>query len=117
VAFWNTVRMLDLAGMSWSRHTASTISVGAGWADAGVVCFWIFTALAVAGAVTSRGRRTPGHVAAVPALLLLSVVFLVFETPRYRTGIDPFVVMLASVALLAGWDASASRTGRRSQLG
>jgi 4-amino-4-deoxy-L-arabinose transferase-like glycosyltransferase len=103
VAFWNTVRALDLAGISWSRHTASTISIGPRWADAGVVTFWPFAALAIAGALTARGRRTPPYVAAVPALLFLSVAFLAFETPRYRTGIDPFIVMLASVALFAGW--------------
>ena len=28
VAFWTTRRMLDLAGMDWSIHTASTISAG-----------------------------------------------------------------------------------------
>jgi 4-amino-4-deoxy-L-arabinose transferase-like glycosyltransferase len=112
VVFWNTVRMLDLAGMSWSRHTASTISIGPRWADAGVVTFWLFAALAIAGAFAARGRRTPRYVAAVPALIFLSVVFFVFETPRYRTGIDPFIVMLASVALLAGWDATASRRRR-----
>jgi 4-amino-4-deoxy-L-arabinose transferase-like glycosyltransferase len=116
VAFWNTVRMLDLAGMGWSRHTASTISIGPRWADAGVVCFWLFAALAIAGALSRRGRRTPAHVAVVPALLFLSVVFLAFETPRYRTGIDPFIVMFAAVALVAGWDASASR-GRDARSG
>jgi 4-amino-4-deoxy-L-arabinose transferase-like glycosyltransferase len=109
VAWWNTVRMLDLAGLSWSRHTASTISVAGGWADAGVVCFWAFAALAVAGGLTRRGRRTPAYVAAVPGLLYLSVVFFAFETPRYRTGIDPFIVMLAGVALVAGWDVVRAR--------
>jgi 4-amino-4-deoxy-L-arabinose transferase-like glycosyltransferase len=112
VAFWNTARMLDLAGMSWSRHTASTISIGPRWADAGVVCVWLFAALAIAGALTSRGRGTPAYVAAVPALIYLSVVFVVFETPRYRAGIDPFILMLASVAVVAGWDASAARRRR-----
>jgi 4-amino-4-deoxy-L-arabinose transferase-like glycosyltransferase len=113
VAFWNTVRMLDLAGLRWSRHTASTISVAPRWADAGVVTFWLFAALATAGAFTSRGRRMPLSVAAVPALLYLSVVFLAFETPRYRTGIDPFIIMLAAVALVAGWE----RVSARSRLG
>jgi 4-amino-4-deoxy-L-arabinose transferase-like glycosyltransferase len=109
VAWWNTARMLDLAGRSWSRHTASTISVGPGWADAGVISFWLFAVLATAGALTSRGRRTPPHVAAIPVLLYLSVVFLAFETPRYRTGIDPFIVMLTGVALVAGGDVIRSR--------
>jgi 4-amino-4-deoxy-L-arabinose transferase-like glycosyltransferase len=106
VVLWNTLRMLDLAGMSWSRHTASTISIGPRWADAGAVCFWLFAALAVAGALT---RRMPAYVVAIPALVFLSVVLFVFETPRYRTGIDPFIVMFAGVALVAAWDAIASR--------
>ena len=105
VAFWNTRRGLDLAGLSWSRHTYSTVSVAPGWADAGVVAFWLVAALALAGALTRTGRRTPLHVWLVPALLYLSVVFLAFETPRYRSGIDPFVVMLAAVALVTGRDA------------
>jgi hypothetical protein len=106
VAFWDTLRMLDLARLSWSRHTASTISIGPRWADAGVITFWLFAALAIAGALTARARRMPLYVAAVPALLYLGVVFFVFETPRYRTGIDPFIVMLAGIALVAAWEAA-----------
>jgi 4-amino-4-deoxy-L-arabinose transferase-like glycosyltransferase len=113
VVLWNTRRALDLAGLSWSRHTYSTVSVEPGWADAGVVCFWLVGALALAGALLTRaGRRTPLHVVLVPALLYLSVVFLAFETPRYRTGIDPFVVLLAAVALVTGADALRSRRAR-----
>jgi MYXO-CTERM domain-containing protein len=105
VLYWNTARALDLAGLTWSRHTYSTVSVAPGWADAGVVVFWVFALLAIAGALTRRARRIPLHVAAIPLLLWLSVVFLAFETPRYRTGIDPFVVLLAALALVAGRDA------------
>jgi 4-amino-4-deoxy-L-arabinose transferase-like glycosyltransferase len=112
VVLWNTRRALDLAGLSWSRHTYSTVSVAPGWADAGVVAFWLAGALAVGGALTRAGRRTPLYVALVPALLYLSVVFLAFETPRYRTGIDPFVVLLAAVALVTGRDALRSRRPR-----
>jgi 4-amino-4-deoxy-L-arabinose transferase-like glycosyltransferase len=113
VAFWNTRRALDLAGLSWSRHTYSTVSVAPGWADAGVVVFWLTGALALAGALFTRaGRRTLLPVVLVPVLLYLSVVFLAFETPRYRTGIDPFVVLLAAVAVVAGADALRSRRSR-----
>ena len=76
VVFWNTARALDLAGLTWSRHTYSTVSVTPGWADAGVVVFWLFALLAIAGALTRRARGIPLHVAAVPVLLWLSVVFL-----------------------------------------
>jgi 4-amino-4-deoxy-L-arabinose transferase-like glycosyltransferase len=99
VAFWTTRRMLDLAGLDWARHTASTISVDRSWADAGIVCFWIFALLAVGGALTREARQAPAFVWAVPALMYLSVVFLVVETPRYRSAIDPFIVLLAALAV------------------
>jgi 4-amino-4-deoxy-L-arabinose transferase-like glycosyltransferase len=102
VVYWDTRRALDLAGLEWSRHTASTIGVTAGWADAGVVCFWIFGLLALAGAFTRGARRAPWWVWAMPALVYLGVVAMVFETPRYRTGIDPFLIMLAALAIVGG---------------
>jgi 4-amino-4-deoxy-L-arabinose transferase-like glycosyltransferase len=97
VGFWNTVRLLDLAGLKRSRATAATIGIDNRWAVAGVVCFWLFAAVALGGALTARARRTPLFVWTVPALLSLSVVFLVVETPRYRTAVDPFVVLLAAL--------------------
>src|SRR6185503_2954583 len=59
VAFWTTRRMLDLAGMEWSIHTAATISATRGWAIAGVICFWIFAMLALLGATTLQARAAP----------------------------------------------------------
>jgi 4-amino-4-deoxy-L-arabinose transferase-like glycosyltransferase len=99
VAYWTTRRMLDLAGMDWSIHTAATISATRGWAIAGVICFWIFALLAIFGATTRRARAAPLWVWAVPVLMYLGVVFLVVETPRYRMAIDPFIVLLAALAL------------------
>ena len=99
VAYWNTRRLLDLASRDWSRHTASTISVPPGWADAGVLCFWLFAVLALAGALIAR-PRAPLFVWAVPLLMYLSIVLLAAETPRYRAPLDPFVILLAA-ALVA----------------
>ena len=101
VAFWETVRGLDLGGRAWWRHTASTVSIRAGWADRGVYCFWLFALLAVAGAFTRAARTAPRFVWAFPALMYASVVFLVIETPRYRTPLDPFIVLLAALALVS----------------
>ena len=97
-------RALDLAGLS-GRATRQHDQRRPGWADAGVVVFWLSGLLALAGVFTARGRRMPLPVAAVPVLLYLSVVFTAFETPRYRTAIDPFILMLAAVALVAARDA------------
>jgi 4-amino-4-deoxy-L-arabinose transferase-like glycosyltransferase len=102
VGWWNTRRMLDLAGRRRSRATAATITINHKWADRGILCFWVFAALALAGAFTAMARRTPWYVWAMPVLMFLSVVFLVVETPRYRTPIDPFLVLLATAALVTG---------------
>ena len=115
VGFWNTARMLDLAGLRRSRATAATVGIEHQWAERGVVCFWLFAALAIAGALTRRARATPRFVWAVPALLLASVVFLAVETPRYRTPIDPFIVLLAALALGAAAQAATGAFGRRNE--
>jgi 4-amino-4-deoxy-L-arabinose transferase-like glycosyltransferase len=114
VGFWNTVRLLDFAGLPRARATAATVGIERRWADAGVLCFWGFAAVALAGALTGRARTTPAFVWALPVLLAASVVFLTTETPRYRTAIDPFVVLLATLALgaLAARVAGLSKRGR-----
>jgi 4-amino-4-deoxy-L-arabinose transferase-like glycosyltransferase len=99
VAYWNTRRLLDVASWQWSRHTSSTISVDPGWADAGVISFWIFAALAIVGATRRAARRVPWFVWVLPLAMYLSVVFLAAETPRYRAAIDPFIVLLAAIAV------------------
>jgi 4-amino-4-deoxy-L-arabinose transferase-like glycosyltransferase len=101
VGWWNTRRMLDLGGQRRSRATAATITIDHTWADRGVLCFWIVTALAVVSALAGVARRTPWFVWAFPALMFLGVVFLVVETPRYRTPIDPFLVLLAAAGVVA----------------
>ncbi len=101
VAWWSTLRTFDVAGRDRSRATAAVIGIHRGWADAGVLCFWGCAALALAGAFTAAARRVPAFVWGVPALMFASVVLLVVETPRYRTAIDPFVILLAAFALRA----------------
>jgi 4-amino-4-deoxy-L-arabinose transferase-like glycosyltransferase len=112
VAFWNSARLADLTGRAHSRATAATINIDRRWADRGVVCFWVFAVLALAAAFTARARGAPRFLWAMPALLIASVVFLVVETPRYRTPLDPFVVLLAALAVSAAVEAVA-RGGRR----
>ena len=84
VAFWTTRRMLDLAGMDWSIHTASTISADARAGDRGRDLLLDLRAAGAVGAFTRRARAAPLWFWAVPLLMYLSVVFLVVETPRYR---------------------------------
>jgi len=109
VGFWNTIRMLELAGFQRAQETAATISIPSGPAIAGVLCFWLYALLAIAGAFTARARATPLHVWLVPLLFAASVVFLTLETPRYRTPVEPFVVLLAALAVTVAVERRARR--------
>jgi 4-amino-4-deoxy-L-arabinose transferase-like glycosyltransferase len=116
VGWWNSRRMLDLAGLRRSRATAATITIDHRWADRGIVCFWTVAGLALLGAFTRRARRAPPYIWLVPALMFLSVIFLVVETPRYRTPIDPFLVLLATAALTTGFERARALLGRDHEL-
>ena len=71
-----------------------------GWADAGVDLL-LDRGRARAGRRGAGARAIPWIVWAVPLVMYLSVVFLAAETPRYRAPIDPFVILLAALALAA----------------
>src|SRR5207302_6047801 len=99
VAYHNTRRLLELEGSFAWRASAYDIGISGGTAKIGVVSFWLVLLLAVLGAFTRRARRAPRWLWLVPLLLYLSVVFINAETPRFRTPVDPFLILLASCAL------------------
>lgn len=103
--FWNTVRLLDLWSMKLSRGWArGDLDATAGFANLGIVSFWVLGLLAIVGAFTSMARRIPRALWLVPLLFWLSVVPVNVATPRFRAAIDPFVILLASCALAAAWE-------------
>ena len=97
----NTLRLFDLAGLEIARRTAEAIGIGREWATAAVVWCWASLALALAGLLILRGRAGPWAIWAVPALLVLSVVFLNVESPRFRAPIEPFLIVPAAAAVSA----------------
>lgn len=104
VAYWNGRRLLDLAGKRRWRFEAKTIDIThTGWADAGVIVFWVVTAAALAALAAPRMRRVvrraPGAVWLAPGLLALSALLVIGETPRFRAPVDPFIVLLAAAGL------------------
>jgi 4-amino-4-deoxy-L-arabinose transferase-like glycosyltransferase len=114
VAFYNTLRLVDLHGLENDRFTATLVGVTSKWwSDATVIGFWVVLPLAVAGvSIGSVRRRVPGLVWLAAGLLFLSIVFVNSETPRLRLPLDPFRIVLAagSIATLLR-----DRRGRRSQ--
>jgi len=99
VAYHNTRRLLELHGSFAWQAAASSISLPISVARIGVISFWILCLLALAGAFTKLVRTAPRWVWAVPILLTLSVVLVNVETPRFRAPVDPFLILLASVAI------------------
>jgi len=73
----------------------------AGIADVGVVSFWIVAALAIVGAFTRTAKRVPRSLWLVPLILWASVAPITTGTPRFRSAIDPFVILLAAFAIHA----------------
>jgi len=96
----NLWRLTGLAGADWSHFSVSTLSLPRWTGELSVVGFLAYLVLAVAGAFTTAARSAPRWLWLIPALMLLSVIFVVGEW-RFRATIDPFVVLLAALALTA----------------
>ena len=98
VGGWNLWRLSGLEGSDWWHFSGRTLSLPGWTADFSGIGFLIFLALAAVGAFTAAARAAPRWLWLMPALMLLSVMFVVGET-RFRAPIDPFVVLLAALAL------------------
>jgi 4-amino-4-deoxy-L-arabinose transferase-like glycosyltransferase len=101
VGWRNLLRMLGLGGSAFNRQaTAFELDLGPGWSDLMTYGFIPFALLAVAGCLTVAARRTPAWVWAIPLLMIAGTV-LITASQRFRQPVDPFVVMLAALALSA----------------
>ena len=103
--FWhNTLRLLELHGGAWVRFAAGTIGLPPGAAVAGAIMFYIVALLALVGVFVPATRRAPRAFWAIPALQFLTTVLVNAETPRFRTPLEPFILLLAALSLqyLAG---------------
>jgi 4-amino-4-deoxy-L-arabinose transferase-like glycosyltransferase len=104
----NLGRSLHLDGLTDARLSAVAVDIPRWLADLGVYGFYLLALLALAGALLPPARRAPWFVWLAPALLLLSAVIISGKT-RYRVTIDPFLVMLAGIAVMAAWERFTSR--------
>lgn len=99
VLWHNTLRLLELDGFARTRFTAGTIDLPGGPAVAGAIMFCVIAMLALAGAVSPAARRAPRGLWLVPALQFASTVLVISETPRFRTPIEPFLLLLAALTV------------------
>jgi 4-amino-4-deoxy-L-arabinose transferase-like glycosyltransferase len=101
VAFYNTLRLLELEGSFAWHASASAQGLPLGTARVGVVSFWFLCLLALAGAFTRAARAAPRWLWVAPLLLWISVALVNAETPRFREPLDPFLILSAACALAA----------------
>ena len=69
----------------------------------------VYVVLALALAGIAGARRTPLFVWLFPVLMVLPAI-AVYGLARYRTPIDPFLVMLAAVGAVAAYERLAARS-------
>ncbi|MHB8682555.1 MAG: ArnT family glycosyltransferase [Acidimicrobiales bacterium] len=103
VVYYNTRRLFDLTSPSEIRAaTTQEYGLPGKWGDAEMASGILILVLALAGLALRQGRRVPVAYLVAPVLLWLSTVVLQ-AIPRFRAVIDPFLIQLAAVALLAAW--------------
>ena len=100
VLMHNTMRLLNLQGASWWRYQGRMMSLPSWSADAAAYAFWLLALLALAGALTPAARSAPAWLWLGPILLFAGVIFAGSEI-RYRAPIEPFLALLAALALTA----------------
>ncbi len=100
VLLHNTMRLFNLEGASWWQRQGRTMSLPVWAADAAAYAFYALALLALAGAITPAARRAPAWFWLAPILLFASVIFA-GSAIRYRAPIEPFLALLAALALTA----------------
>jgi 4-amino-4-deoxy-L-arabinose transferase-like glycosyltransferase len=116
---WNVPRVFELERRGSFRTEFATQeleAVGVGRLDSPVAflgSLYVVLVLALVGAGAQLGllpsRHAPPFVWLVPALLLLPAL-AIYGLARYRAPVDPFLVMLAAVAVMALVDRTRRRT-------
>ena len=94
----NTLRLAELTPPSDWRAAGAGLDMPAAAGVLTSAWFWLVLALAIAGLATGAGRRAPPFLWLMAGLMYLSAA-LVISGVRFRMPLEPFVVMLAGVAL------------------
>jgi 4-amino-4-deoxy-L-arabinose transferase-like glycosyltransferase len=98
VVVHNAARLFNLAGIDYARIVArGDYGLGPDWAALMAYGSWPFFALALAGAFMPAARRAPWALWLMPLLMLTTLGIL--ATNRFRAPIDPFILLLAALAV------------------
>lgn len=108
VAFWNNVRLFDLDGGEYSLYLAPFMPYSLQLTRLAIAAGYVVLAGAVVGSCLRATRRVPGAVWLTPLLIYAFMMVFLPASMRYRSSLEPYFVLLTSVALVAaaerlGW--------------
>jgi 4-amino-4-deoxy-L-arabinose transferase-like glycosyltransferase len=113
VGYWNALRMFHLTELDLAVLNLSNTDIPRIPALFEIYGFYPLGVLALAGLLTRRARRAPKWLWLVPLCLATSVFVTGFI--RFRSALDPFLVMLAALAIAAAFERRARRRHRDEQ--
>ena len=116
VAGCNTLRLVHLGALAcgddWAgprRGYEGEFGLSPALATVAIASFGVLAVLALLGALTRGARAAPLALWLVP-VVLWTVVFVQAAT-RFRAPVEPFLIMLAALALVTGADRARGRRG------
>lgn len=111
----NTYRLLDLDGGEYNRTVIARFTPYPLWLMwPAILASAVALGLAVVGATRRAARAAPFAVWTIPLATLVFMIAVLPANIRYRASIEPFVVLLAAVAVTEILDRRRSRTSGRS---
>lgn len=102
VAFWNNVRLFELDGGEYSLYLAPFMPYSLRLTRLSIVAGYVVLASAIIGSRQRATRRVPGAVWLTPVLIYAFMMVFLPASMRYRASLEPYFVLLASVAVVAG---------------
>jgi 4-amino-4-deoxy-L-arabinose transferase-like glycosyltransferase len=109
--YWNTLRLLNLTGPDVERAFAGGEGYPLWLAVLSVYALWVLLALCLVGLSRRALRAAPLALWGCPLVIWLTTAPLLGLT-RYRSPADPFLIFVAALALVAGWDRAAPLRAR-----
>lgn len=111
VGYWNTERLFDLDRGHYTFSTVQYIPYSLKLAKLSVYSSYLVYLLALIGLFYKKVREVPLAVWAVPVLIYLGLVFFLPAQIRYRSSLEPFLLLLASLPVATVAEALLARFG------
>jgi 4-amino-4-deoxy-L-arabinose transferase-like glycosyltransferase len=96
----NIAHLFSVNGLARAETGHLSEGYGSGWSALWTISYWIVALLALGGMATRQARRVPLTWWLTPVLFVV-VTVPTLGTARYRAPIEPFLVLLATLAIVA----------------